>query len=152
MFKKQTLALLALLVVSAHQPMPRTIVPSHGLSFRQSLGEAGRRLCCTGLGSRGFRFWAPVVATNPTSIDFCYRLGNSHYESGASPKALAAFERCDLLTGGRSYWEAFNLAKTYARLGDEGLAMEWAQKAFDRGLPERGSFQGSSVRYLALPD
>jgi tetratricopeptide (TPR) repeat protein len=108
-------------------------------SFIQLVTEAEKETASKNWKS-AIPLWENVVLQNPVHIDYSYQLGNAYYQAGQYTKALKLFEKCDELTGGKSYYDAFNLAKTYAMMGDKISSLKWVKKSFELGMPNRSAF------------
>jgi tetratricopeptide (TPR) repeat protein len=92
--------------------------------------------------------WEKVNEQNPVHHDYNYQLGNSYYQAGRYAKALEVFKKGFELSGRRSYYGAFNIAKTYAKSGDGKVSMTWVKKSFDLGMPNRNTFNHAAFDVL----
>jgi tetratricopeptide (TPR) repeat protein len=80
------------------------------------------------------RAWTRVVEINPVNEEYWQRLAEAHYKSGEFKEAIPAFERV-LDLGGYCFPSetSYNIARSYAALGDKKNAVTWLKDAFARG-------------------
>jgi tetratricopeptide (TPR) repeat protein len=92
--------------------------------------------------------WEKVNEQNPLHEHFTYQLGNAYEQTGQYDKALALYEKGFQLSGKKSYYDAFNIAKVYAKKGDKKNAIIWLKKSFDLGMPNRSTFRHQAFDLL----
>lgn len=92
--------------------------------------------------------WQMVNEQNPVHHNYTYQLGNAYMQVANYPKALEYFDKNSALSGDKSYYSAFNIARVYARMGDINKAMQWIRKSFDLGIPERNSLKHQDFAVL----
>ena len=78
--------------------------------------------------------WDQVTRVNPVQVSFWLSLGNAALQAKNYRKAIPAYEKAIELRGGLPSNAAYNIACSYALLGEKEPAMQWLQKAFDMGF------------------
>ncbi len=77
--------------------------------------------------------WEQVVAANPTMPRYWEQLGRSRQIAKDYRKAIAALEMSLELGAGYPFNTAYNIACSYAQLGEKDQAFKWLEKAMDMG-------------------
>jgi len=77
--------------------------------------------------------WEQVVAANPTMPRYWDQLGRSCQLAKDYHKAIAALEMSLELGAGYPFNAAYNIACSYAQLGEKEQAFKWLEKAMDMG-------------------
>ena len=75
--------------------------------------------------------WEKVNQQNPVHGNYTYQLGNAYLQVGNFGKAIEYFDKNFSLSSRKSYYGALNLAKAYAKMGDQDNALRWIKKSFD---------------------
>jgi tetratricopeptide (TPR) repeat protein len=80
------------------------------------------------------RDWERVVRINPVNEEYWERLAEARYQDGDYARAIPAFQKV-LELGGYCFPSetAYNIARSYAVLGDKENAVSWLRQAFARG-------------------
>jgi tetratricopeptide (TPR) repeat protein len=77
--------------------------------------------------------WEQVVAANPTMPRYWDQLGRSRQLAKDYRKAIEALEKSLELGAGYPFNAAYNIACSYALLGEKDQAFKWLEKAMDLG-------------------
>jgi tetratricopeptide (TPR) repeat protein len=77
--------------------------------------------------------WEQVVAANPTMPRYWDQLGRSRQIAKDYRKAIAALEMSLELGAGYPFNTAYNIACSYAQLGEKDQAFKWLERAMDMG-------------------
>jgi hypothetical protein len=79
--------------------------------------------------------WDRVVQFNPVNEEYWQQLAEAYYKNGDFKRAIPAFEK-DLELGGYCFPSetAYNIARSFAFLGDKEKAVAWLQDALARGF------------------
>jgi tetratricopeptide (TPR) repeat protein len=77
--------------------------------------------------------WEQVVAANPTMPRYWDQLGRSRQLAKDYRKAISALEMSLELGAGYPFNTAYNIACSYAQLGEKDQALKWLEKAMDLG-------------------
>jgi tetratricopeptide (TPR) repeat protein len=77
--------------------------------------------------------WEHVVAANPTMPHYWEQLGRSRQFAKDYRKAIEALEKSLELGAGYPFNAAYNIACSYAKLGEKEQAFKWLEKAMDMG-------------------
>ncbi|MCI0339293.1 MAG: hypothetical protein L0226_17105 [Acidobacteria bacterium] len=77
--------------------------------------------------------WEQIVAANPTMPRFWDQLGRSRLIAKDYRKAITAFEMSLELGAGYSHNAAYNIACSYAQLGEKEQAFKWLEQALEMG-------------------
>jgi tetratricopeptide (TPR) repeat protein len=77
--------------------------------------------------------WEQVVAANPTMPRYWEQLGRSRQIAKDYRKAIEALEKSLELGAGYPFNAAYNIACSYAQLGEKEQAFKWLEKAMDMG-------------------
>src|SRR5262245_53922220 len=106
---------------------------SGGNSFLETLtkaeaASAGRRW------SEAAPLWQTVVQANPVNAAFAFQLANALYQAKDYRRAIPAYEHALELRAGFPSNMAYNIACSYALLGDKEQALQWLSRSFDMGM------------------
>jgi tetratricopeptide (TPR) repeat protein len=77
--------------------------------------------------------WEQVVAANPTMPRYWEQLGRSRQIAKDYRRAIAALEMSLELGAGYPFNTAYNIACSYAQLGEKDQAFKWLERAMDMG-------------------
>ena len=83
--------------------------------------------------SEAAALWEQIVQVNPVQVRFWKNLADTLYQSRNYRKAISAYEKMIELRGGFPARSAYNIACSYALLGEKGTALKWLEKSFDMG-------------------
>src|SRR5262245_47599374 len=78
--------------------------------------------------------WEQVVQANPVNGTFALQLANALYQAKDYRKAIPAWEKALALRVGFPASMAYNVACSYALLGDKERAFTWLSRSFDMGM------------------
>src|ERR1700687_4900452 len=81
------------------------------------------------------RAWQSVVASNSVNGGYWEKLAEAHFNNGNLKEAILAFEQV-LKLGGYCFRaeSAYNIARSYASLGEKEQSIIWLQNAFAEGF------------------
>jgi len=78
--------------------------------------------------------WQKVVQANPVNAVFAVQLANSLYQEKDYRDAIPAYEKALELRAGFPSNMAYNIACSYALLGEKEKAMQWLERSFEMGF------------------
>ena len=78
--------------------------------------------------------WEQVVRANPVNGQFALQFANALYQAKDYRKAIPAWEKALALRIGFPANMAYNIACSYALLGDKEQAFMWLSRSFDMGM------------------
>ncbi len=108
--------------------------PSHPISFAEMLRQANEKTA-NKLWDEAIPLWEKIVAANPINGEFRLQLANARYNAKDYKGAITAYEKAFELRAGRYYNAAYNVAASYALLGDKQNALAWLEKSLAAGFP-----------------
>jgi len=80
--------------------------------------------------------WGKVVAANPVNGDYWIELADARYKLKDYKNAIPAYEKAFEFKAGNYYNSAYNIACSYALLGDKQNALIWLEKALVAGFED----------------
>jgi hypothetical protein len=80
------------------------------------------------------KLWAQVVEINPTEGRFWDQLARAYYDSKDYKKAIAAYEKVLELRFNYPFTAVYNIACSYALMGEKEQALKWLEKSLDMGF------------------
>jgi hypothetical protein len=80
------------------------------------------------------KLWVQVVEINPTEGRFWDQLARAYYDSKDYKKAIAAYEKVLELRFGYPFTAVYNIACSYALMGEKEQALKWLEKSLDMGF------------------
>jgi len=83
--------------------------------------------------SEAAALWEQIVQANPVQVRFWKNLADTLYQSRNYRKAIPAYEKMIELRGGFPARSAYNIACSYALLGEKETALKWLEKSFAIG-------------------
>lgn len=78
--------------------------------------------------------WEQVVRVNPVEVRFWKQLADTSYNAKNYRQAIPAYTKVIELRGGFPANSAYNIACSYALLGDKESALKWLEKSFVMGF------------------
>jgi tetratricopeptide (TPR) repeat protein len=85
-------------------------------------------------GEAAARAYDEITREQPSNAMAWTRLGLSLHSLGKYDRAVEAFQKAVAI--GNGPFPMFNMARSYARLGDKDRAFEWLDKALNAGFPQ----------------
>jgi tetratricopeptide (TPR) repeat protein len=80
------------------------------------------------------KLWAQVVERNPVEGRFWDQLARAYSDSKDYRKSIAAYEKALELRFGYPFTAAYNIACSYALMGEKEQAFKWLEKSLDMGF------------------
>jgi hypothetical protein len=108
--------------------------PPHPISFAEMLRQANEKTA-NKLWDEAIPLWEKIVAANPINGEFRLQLANARYNAKDYKGAITAYEKAFELRANRHYNAAYNVAASYALLGDKQNALAWLEKSLAAGFP-----------------
>ncbi len=102
--------------------------------FSEILHQANEKTA-NKLWNEAISLWEKIVAANPINGEYQSQLANARYNAKDYKGAITAYEKAFELRTGRYYNSAYNIAASYALLGDKQNALAWLEKSLVAGFP-----------------
>jgi len=80
--------------------------------------------------------WEKAVAANPVNGSFWNNLAMAHYNAKDYRRAITAYEKVGALGDNSPANIAYNIACSYALLGEKEAALKWLEKSVDLGFAD----------------
>jgi tetratricopeptide (TPR) repeat protein len=80
------------------------------------------------------KLWAQVVEMNPTEGRFWDQLARAYFDSKDFTKSIAAYGKVLELRFGYPFTAVYNIACSYALMGEKEQALKWLEKSLDMGF------------------